>query len=384
MPEVVNNVKTAVAMLRKWQQNFYRARELGASMPDPSLLLSGIDKATASLLSQHHSLGFRVNAFRHKVALDYNPTVTSIVQLVRLLQAECEASALGSMEGSAPDKKARAAAARTEALPDSGHAKAHPPNKPEEQPSPPSAKALEGQDKGPECPLVAPEDRQVMPQSDNSNPSSPKAPSKASSPTKPKSGPQAKGLIEDNVASSSGTGTSAVASEGSTKAQEALLAEAAKLLKNVSLKHLSLSEGKDALQELGIDEGWLISAVTSASDSNFALVDSGATNALRPATAQELEVARKIKVDLAAGGTYLHINEHGTLLSSQPCQVILPAGYLVQLGFAITWRKKGCIIKRKGQPALEVVLAKGCPLISKEQGLCLLAEYEALKDQGGL
>ena len=113
-------------------------------------------------------------------------------------------------------------------------------------------------------------------------------------------------------------------------------------------------------------------------------MDSGATNALRPATVQELEVARKIKVDLAAGGTYLHINEHGTLLSSQPCQVILPAGYLVQLGFAITWRKKGCIIKRKGQPALEVVLAKGCPLISKEQGLCLLAEYEALKDQGGL
>ena len=443
MPEVVNSVKTAVAMLRKWQQNFYRVRELGASMPDPSLLLSGIDKATASLLSQHHSLGFRVNAFRHKVALDYNPTVTSIVQLVRLLQAECEASALGSMEGSAPDKKARAAVARTEALPDNGHAKAHPPNKPEEQPLPPSAKALEGQDKSPkgkgkgknkgsaselgpchsfaegkgckfgdsckfkhdratarkqrrclacgqdghfrpECPLVAPEDRQVMPQSDNSNPSSPKTPSKASSPTKPKSGPQAKGLIEDNVASSSGTGTSAVTAEGSTKAQEALLAEAAKLLKNVSLKHLSLSEGKDALQELGIDEGWLISAVTSASDSNFALVDSGATNALRPATAQEIEVARKIKVDLAAGGTYLHINEHGTLLSSQPCQVILPAGYLVQLGFAITWRKKGCIIKRKGQPALEVVLAKGCPLISKEQGPCLLAEYEALKDQGGL
>ena len=64
-------------------------------------------------------MGFRVNAFRHKVALDYNPTVPSIVQLVRLLQAECEASALGSMEGSAPDKKARAAAARTEALPDS-------------------------------------------------------------------------------------------------------------------------------------------------------------------------------------------------------------------------------------------------------------------------
>ena len=148
LPETVTTVKSAVVMLRKWQQSFYRVRELGASMPDPSLLLAGIDKATTSLLGQHHSLGFRVNAFRHKVALDYNPTVPSIVQLVRLLQAECEASALGSMEGSAPDKKALAAAARTEALPDSSPPKVHPPSKPEEQSSPPSAKALEGQDKG--------------------------------------------------------------------------------------------------------------------------------------------------------------------------------------------------------------------------------------------
>ena len=44
LPEVVTTVKSAVVMLRKWQQNFYRVRELGASMPDPSLLLAGIDK----------------------------------------------------------------------------------------------------------------------------------------------------------------------------------------------------------------------------------------------------------------------------------------------------------------------------------------------------
>ena len=33
------------------------------------------------------------------------------------------------------------------------------------------------------------------------------------------------------------------------------------------------------------------------------------------------------------------------------------------------------MIKRKGQPALEVTLVKGCPLIPTEQGLRLLAEY---------
>ena len=49
-------------------------------------------------------------------------------------------------------------------------------------------------------------------------------------------------------------------------------------------------------------------------------------------------------------------------------------------------RQKGCLIKRKGQPALEVTLnlVQGCPLISREQGLRLLAEYEAIKDKGGI
>ena len=193
-----------------------------------------------------------------------------------------------------------------------------------------------------------------------------------------------KSIIEDSATSSTGSGIPAVTSEGSAKAQEALLAEAAKLLKGVSLKHLRVHEGEDALQELGIDKSWLISAVSGASDSNFALVDSGATNGLRSATLQELEGARKIKVDLAAGGTHLHINEHGTLLSAQPCQVILPAGYLVQLGFSITWRRKGCVIKRRGKPALEVTVRKGCPLVSKEQGLKLLQEYEALRELGDI
>ena len=224
----------------------------------------------------------------------------------------------------------------------------------------------------------------MVSQSDASNPSSPKAPSKANSPSKPKAGPQTKGLIEDSAATPSGSAGPAVTSEGSARAHDTLLAEAAKLLKGVSLKHVSVTDIDDELQEWGIDRGWLISAVNSASDGRFALIDSGATNALRPAVASELESARRIKVDLASGGTHLHINEHGTLLSAQPCQVILPAGYLVCLGYSIVWKKKGCIIKRKHQPPLDVTIVKGCPLVSREQGLQLLAEYEALQELGQL
>ena len=143
LPETVSTVTTAVAMLRKWQQHFYRVRELGASMPDPLLLLAGVDKATAGLLGQHPALGFRVNAFRHRVALDYNPTVPTVVQLVRLIQAECEALALGQ-EGQVPDRKARAAAARAEAQNEGSVPKAPAVPKGGEFSGNPGVKALEG------------------------------------------------------------------------------------------------------------------------------------------------------------------------------------------------------------------------------------------------
>ena len=73
----------------------------------------------------------------------------------------------------------------------------------------------------------------MVSQSDASNPSSPKAPSKANSPSKPKAGPQTKGLIEDSAATPSGSAGPAVTSEGSARAHDTLLAEAAKLLKGV-------------------------------------------------------------------------------------------------------------------------------------------------------
>ena len=93
-PETCKNFPDAVRIFRKWQQSLHRAAEVGAALPDASLLLKGVDAATATLLQSNPMVAFRVNSFRHSVALDYNPTTTAVTQLVRLLQAECEAVAL--------------------------------------------------------------------------------------------------------------------------------------------------------------------------------------------------------------------------------------------------------------------------------------------------
>ena len=84
-PESPKTYAAAIAVLRKWQQHFSRVRELQATVPDSSLLLRGIDNSTAALLAQSPALCFRVNAFRNKVSLDYNPSIATVLQLVRLL-----------------------------------------------------------------------------------------------------------------------------------------------------------------------------------------------------------------------------------------------------------------------------------------------------------
>ena len=90
--------------------------------------------------------------------------------------------------------------------------------------------------------------------------------------------PQPKGVTEEGPVDSH---PSLAAAASDSSAQEALFAEAAKLLKGVSLKPLRLGEGSlGAFDDFGvedIDKGWLRTAVANASGPSYALVDSGAT-----------------------------------------------------------------------------------------------------------
>ena len=421
-PDPCKSFKDAISGLRRWQQDLIRAREIQATLPDPSLLLKGIDAATSSLLALQPMVAFRVSVFRHKSSIDYNPSVTGVTQLVKLIQAECESLAM-TVE-SPPDKKARAAAAAAAA------AKAPDPKLPStsassQTPSPTVAavfgEADAGKGKGksskgsgstvecfrfgdgtgcrfgdsctfrhdrakarrqsrclacgqsghyrPDCPIVPAELRQVLPEGGSPSAKSPPSPKKSEAKPKPKSQPQAKGISEDAPSGSAGARNSEASSASGAK--EALFAEAAKLLQGASAKVLRVGEWN-------IDETWLCSAV-SASNLEYALIDSGATNALRFACSEELRGAESIRVDLASGVTELHVNEYGTLLSPVDCQLILPAGYLVSMGYRISWGKKGCRIRHPKLGELEVSVVKGCPLVPRELGMRLLDQYERFR-----
>ena len=201
---------------------------------------------------------------------------------------------------------------------------------------------------------LSPEHRQVV---TSESEGSPKGGAKAKA--KAKAGHQAKGIVEDTTGRNETAVASASAPAGSVSgvSQEALVAEVAKILKNVTLKPIRL--------EAEPDLSWLQSALTSASDPDYCLVDSGATNALRPAGSGEIEGCKVIRIDLAS-----------TLLHMGPCQVILPASCLLSLGYGISWKRRGCKIKHPKSGSLAVTVVKGCPLIPRQVGLELLRQYE--------
>ena len=361
-PEVCKSFAECIKVLRRWNQSLQRASEIHATLPDPSLLLRGVDAATGGLLALNQMVGFRVNSFRHRLAIDYNPPVASVLQLVKLIQAEAEASSIATESN--PDKRARAAAAAVAAasapVASVGGVCKDPPvgkSAPALPPPPPpvvsavSGDGVEGKDKGkgkgkgssadsplchkfadasgcrygdacmfkhdrakarkegrclacgqqghyrPECSLVAPENRTVT--GESSSEGSPKAsgPKGGRPKGKAKAGAVAKGITEDSgpkdEGSSGRVGVSAAATNSSVS-PEALVAEATKLLKGVSLRALRFDD---------VDVSWVRSALASASDPDFCSVDSGATNALRPASVGELEGCREIRVDLASAGT---------------------------------------------------------------------------------
>ena len=125
---------------------------------------------------------------------------------------------------------------------------------------------------------------------------SPQVPSPKKPPVaKAKGTPAIKGIVEETAGpAGSVAAATSTAPELGSPVQEALLAEAAKILKGVSLKACQLKDSELAVEgseELEVDLGWLVSAVTSASDHSMALVNSGATTALRPAREGELSTA---------------------------------------------------------------------------------------------
>ena len=80
----------AADSLRLWQRQVNRVKELGATLPDPTLLVRALDVIMRGVLNQNPQASFRVSSFRLAQQIDVSPDERSVYNLHEMLLAEAE------------------------------------------------------------------------------------------------------------------------------------------------------------------------------------------------------------------------------------------------------------------------------------------------------
>ena len=117
------------------------------------------------------------------------------------------------------------------------------------------------------------------------------------------------------------------------------------------------------------------------SPSFLALVDSGATHALRAASSEaEWASAQPVVVSLAGSETSaMRLSAAGTLLlpPTSSAQTIVPLGSVIQqLGYRLDWTASRCRLITPSGRAFRLRVKGGCPEIMESEALVLISKLE--------
>ena len=80
-PAEASTLSTALTSLRRWLRWKRRAEELGVAMPDPSVLVKGLNKITKKMFQSHKELSFRVSLVKTNLLVESVPRPESVHQL---------------------------------------------------------------------------------------------------------------------------------------------------------------------------------------------------------------------------------------------------------------------------------------------------------------
>ena len=76
--------------LKMWKRKMERARELKLIIPDPSVLLSGLDAMTEKMIKRDQRRSFRVESAREAIKVDVVTSFEAVEKLAILLESELE------------------------------------------------------------------------------------------------------------------------------------------------------------------------------------------------------------------------------------------------------------------------------------------------------
>ena len=103
-PAEVSVLSEAPAALRRWLRWKRRTLEIGATPPDPTLLLKGLNRLVRKVVEPNRELQFRVSLVRSSLGVDTTPSDLNITQFANHLLAELEQASLSEKRSSSSTK----------------------------------------------------------------------------------------------------------------------------------------------------------------------------------------------------------------------------------------------------------------------------------------
>ena len=413
--------------LRSWRRHYSRALEIGASLPDGSLLLRALEPAVQQVAALDTQAAFRLAQARATLAVDERPVQASVFNYSQCLLAEAETLSLTSTTSASTGSTPIKVKQLDGKIP--SKATSYPPTnskgKGDSAANQPCRFFLSdaGCRAGSKCKWRHSwDDLTDGSKGDRCWHCGSKEHRKAAcpvikSPTKSKDGKDTKTKVEASAASGGGSGGSTGNGGGSSMKQlnevsgtTGSMASGSEVGTSAPTSH-SEGSGNDqsAVSGEGGPEGFkgsaeLLQEATKLLKSlrtpqikairmsklefedsrDWVLLDSGATHALRPASnVEEWSNAVPTQVCLAEGiSEKLRLKSDTKVLLSDPKEVVMsnswivPLGGIAELGYRFEWKDGRCLLHDpRGQP-IQVEVRHGCPMVKRQVGSDLISQME--------
>ena len=406
-PEEAQSLPQAMTMLRRWLRWKRRALDVGVTLPDPSVMVWGLNKMMKKVLDGNRELNFRISLAKTNLMVESVPREETVQQLAEHLIAEVEQIAHTETRVKVEPKPI---AKKFEETNDRSTR-----SEPKKDEICKFFTTDGGCKKGRMCKWShVPDDQRRCWNCGAKDHFATSCPRKEGAERNQeggkgfgdrKGGDGAKGgprvakaaRKEEENAGGGAEGTTANSSSPPAKedakveqgeAMKEMLEEANKMLRMLHKEKKGQEEGGtregrlDRLQQQLNDLKSLkvLRMAKLQQEPGDGLLDSGATHALRGRRpGEDTSECREVQVTLACGRqTTLHMTRGGTMIHSNPAtEPIVPLGRVVgKLGCRLGWDEEGLLVHHPERGRLPVEDRGGCPHIPRSLALDLIEELE--------
>ena len=400
-PPEAQSAGDAVLALRRWIRWRKRALEIHAVEPDPTVLVRGLTKITCRILEMNQELRFRVSLARTTLLIDSAPDRDSVAKFATHLLAEIEQVAYSDRKATkSSNKQGDAAKLKKFGDGEKGEGKGRAEllhlkeAKVDEEPVKEGGQkpckfylTESGCKRGKACKWPHISDGSGTKRCFNCGST------KHFAQECPYSGQKAKstavephGKPRAEAAASSQEPEKASADAVGEDRMKRLLEEANDMLQGFS-KKASVQNGPsleqlqaqlDELKKRGM-KTLKLTRLQAEETPKYGLIDSGATNPLRPLLREDdLTQVERVWVSLADGQrTPMLLNNHGVMVSTNlNIEPIVPMGWLTSYGCEVIWTDGTVTVKHPTRGDIQVRVEMGCPQVDRDLALSLIQDFE--------